>query len=105
MLKIDARLVVHAVDVRIGDKATEILIAHIIRREKDKVERLLVRLPLAVGHPPPCDVGLNADDRLDAAFRCRLHKLNAPVEGAVIGNRNRVHAELLRLVEQGVDLA
>ena len=105
MLKVNAWLVVHAVKVRVGDQTTEVAVARGARGKEDKVERLLIRLPLFIGHAATSHVGLYANDRLDPALGGRLDELNRPVERAVIGNRNGVHAERLRFVHQRINLA
>src|SRR5439155_9506262 len=66
VLPVDSRLVVVAVDVRVGDEAAQVAIAGRVRRQEHEVERLGVGLALLVGHGPASDVRLDADDRLDA---------------------------------------
>ena len=66
VLAVDARLVVVAVDVGVGDEPAQVPVAGHVRREQDQVEGLGVGLALLVAHRPPGDVGLDADDRLDA---------------------------------------
>ena len=105
MFKVNARLVVHAVKVRVGDESAEVAIAGCIRGEQDEVEGLLVSLPLLIAHAATRNVRLHTDDRLDPTFRCRLDKLHGSIEGTVIGNRNGVHAKRLRLIHERVDLA
>ncbi len=94
VLAVDARLVVVAVDVRVGDEAAQVPVADEVLGEQDQVERLGVGLALLVGHRPAGDVGLDPDDRLDALVLRRLVEGDRPVEGAVVGDRHRVHAEL-----------
>ena len=105
MFKVNARLVVHAVKVRVSDESAKVAIAGCARGEQDEVEGLLVSLPLLVAHAATRNVRLHTDDRLDPAFRRRLDKLHGSVESTVIGNRNGVHAERLRLVHERIDLA
>ena len=50
VLAVDARLVVVAVDVRVGDEAAQVLVAGPVLGEQDQVERLGVGLALLVGH-------------------------------------------------------
>ena len=97
---IDARLVVVAIQVRTGDQAAQVLVAGPIARQQDQVVRLLVRPPLAVRHRPPGDVGLHADDRLDARRLARLVEGDGPVQRAVIGHRQRFEAEILGLRDE-----
>ena len=72
VLAVDARLVVVAVDVGVGDQPAQVLVAGHVRRQQDQVEGLAVGLALLVRHRPPGDVGLDADDRLDARLGGRL---------------------------------
>ena len=64
------------------------------------MEGLGVGLALLVGHRPAGDVGLDADDRLDALRPGRLVEGDRAVEGAVVGDRHRIHAQLGRRVDQ-----
>ena len=48
----------------------------------------------------PGDVGLVADDRLDAPLLALVVELDRAVEIAVIGDRAGIHAELLGLLDQ-----
>ena len=105
MLKVNTRLVVHAIKVRVGDESTEVAIAGCARGEQDEVEGLLIGLPLLIAHAATRNVRLHTDDRFDPTFRCRLDKLHGSVERTVIGNRNGVHAERLRLVHERINLA
>ena len=105
VIKVDARLVIHAVEVRIRYKATKVAIAGRVGGEQDKMEGLLIGLPLLIRHATTRNVGLHADDRFNAALHRRLHELHRSVEGAVVGNRNGVHAERLRLVHERIYLA
>ena len=52
---------------------------------------------LFVGHLARGDVGLNAQNRLDAGCVRRLVELDQPVEGPVVGERQRRHALVFRL--------
>jgi hypothetical protein len=64
------------------------------------VEGLRVGLALLVDHRPAGDVRLDADDRLDALGTGRLVEGDGAVEGAVVGDRHRIHAQLCRGVDQ-----
>ena len=100
MLAIDARLVVVAVDVGVGDEPAQVPVAGEVLGEEDQVEGLGIGLALLVGHRPAGDVRLDADDRLDALVPGRLVEGDRAVEGAVVGDRHRVHAQLGRRVDQ-----
>ena len=96
VLAVDPRLVVVAVEVGVGDEAAQVLVADPVLGQQDQVERLGVGLALLVGHRAPGDVGLDADDRLDALGRGRLVEGDRPVERAVVGDGQAVEAELRR---------
>ena len=92
VVAVDARLVVVAVDVGVGDDAAQVLVAGPVPREQDEVERLGVLAPLPVGHRAAGDVRLDPDDGLDAVLLARLVERHGPVEGPVIGDGERVEA-------------
>ena len=100
VLAVDARLVVVAVDVGVGDEAAEVLVAAVVLGQEDQVEGLAVGLALLVGHRPAGDVGLDADDRLDALVLRGLVERDGAVEGAVVRDGHRIHALGGRRVDQ-----
>ena len=100
VVAIDARLVVIAVDVGVGHEPTEVPVADEILGQQDQVEGLGVGLALLVGHRPAGDIGLHADDRLDALVLRGLVEGNRAVQGAVVRDGHRIHALLRRRVDQ-----
>ena len=100
VLAVDARLVVVAVDVGVGDEPAQVPVADEVLGEQDQVEGLGVGLALLVGHRPAGDVGLDADDRLDPLVAGRLVEGDRAVERAVVGDRHRIHAQLRGRVDQ-----
>ena len=94
VVAVDARLVVVAVDVRVGHEPAQVPVADEVLGEEDQVEGLGVGLALLVGHRPAGDVGLHADDRLDALRPGRLVEGDRAVQRAVVGDRHRIHAQL-----------
>ena len=64
------------------------------------MEGLAVGLALLVGHRAAGDVGLDADDRLDALVLRGLVERDRAVEGAVVGDGHRIHALRRRRVDQ-----
>ena len=100
VLAVDARLVVEAVDVGVGEQPAQVAIADEVGRQQDHVERLAVGARVAVRHRPPGDVGLDAHDRLDARLRRRLVERDRSVERAVVGHGERVEAVLDRRVDE-----
>ena len=100
VLTIDARLVVVAIDVGVGDEAAEVLVAAVVLGQEDQVEGLAVGLAFLVGHRPAGDVRLDADDRLDALVLRGLVEGDGAVEGAMVGDGHRIHALGGRRVDQ-----
>src|SRR4029079_18289813 len=100
MLAVDPRLVVVAVDVGVGDEATEVPVADEILCEEDQVEGLGGGLALLLGHRPAGDVRLDANDRLDALRLRRLVERDGPVEGAVVRQGKAVEAPRRRRIDQ-----
>ena len=105
VLAVDPRLVVVAVEVGVGHEPAEVPVADEVRGQEDQVERLGVRLALAVAHRAPGDVRLHPDDRLDALGRRRLVEGDGAVQGAVVGDRERVEAQPLGFVHEVGDPA
>ena len=87
VLAIDARLVVIAVDMGVGDEAAQVEVTGPILREQHEVVGLGVGLALAVAHRAAGDVGLHAEDWLDALREGSLVEGNRAVQGAVVGQR------------------
>ena len=105
VLPVDARLVVVAVEVGVGQEPAEVPVADEVLREEDEVERLGVGLPLAVAHRPAGDVRLDADDRPDPLGLRGLVEGDGAVEGAVVGQGERIEAQALGLVDEIADPA
>ena len=102
---VDARLVVHALDVGQRDELDEIAVARLVLREQDQVViahtiDLAVFLARARGH-----VDLAADDGLHALLLGFLVEIDDAVHGAVIGDGDAVHAELFRRLDELLDAA
>ena len=100
VLAVDAGLVVVPVEVGVGGEPAEVLVARPVLGEQDQVEGLAVGLALLVGHRPARDVGLDAEDRLDALGLRRLVERDRAIERAVVGDRERIHAVLGGRVHQ-----
>ena len=108
---VDARVVVEAVDVGLGDEAHEVVVAGEVLREEDQVVAPLVlvaRRVVARGG----DVRLAAEDRLD------LRKVAVALRGAalvverlqseqvaVVGDRQRRHPPFARAPHERLDAA
>ena len=99
VLPVDARLVVEAVDVGVGDQPAQVAVADEVGGQQDQVVGLAVGPRVAVGHPPPGDIGLDADDRLDARLGRGLVERDGSVQRAVVGDGERIEA----VADRGVD--
>ena len=108
---VDARVVVEAVDVGLGDEAHEVVVAREVLREEDQVMAplaLVARRVVARGG----DVRLAAEDGLDgrqvavALLRATLvvERLQGE-EVAVVGDRQRRHPPLARAPHERLDAA
>ena len=92
VLTIDARLVVIAVEVGVGDDAAEVAVAGPVLGQQDEVKGLGIGLAFAVGHRASGDVGLDADDGLDLPLLAGLVEGDRTVQRAVIGDGQAVEA-------------
>src|SRR5262249_5746534 len=105
-LAIDARLVVEALQVRLRHELDEVLVARPVPYEDREVVGSLIaavlRAPLLAA--PRRHVELAAEDWLDAGLLRGEGGVDRSEEVAVVGERNGGEPELLRLVDQLVEL-
>ena len=101
-LLVHTRPVVVAVEVRGGHQRDQVLIADEVLREEHEVEGLAVSFDprIAVEAALSRDVGLDANDWLDAGVAAERVEVDRAVEGAVIGQGERGHAERFRPCDQ-----
>ena len=104
-LPVDPRLVVEAVEMRGRGEPEEIPVSLRVRRQQHEMERGRVQLGVPIRHPPRSDVGLHPDDGRDAVRAGLLVELDRSVQRAVIGERQRGDAHLLRALHEGSDPA
>jgi hypothetical protein len=104
-LHVDARLVVEALEVALGDELHQIAVPLLVHREQDEVvdpvEAAGLRVPVearALG-----DVDLAADDRLDARLARRLVELDRAEQVAVVGHGCGRHTRTRELADQSLD--
>ena len=102
---VDARLVVHALDVGQRDELDEVAVARLVLREQDQMVvadaiDLAVLLARARGH-----IDLAADDGLHALLLCLFVEVDDAVHGAVVGDGDAVHAERFRRLDEFLDAA
>jgi hypothetical protein len=96
-LLVDARVVVEALEERLGVEELQVLVALLVLRQEDEVVVLALGLVLHRGRR---DVGLAAEDRLDPGVLGLLVEVDHAVHVAVVGEGHRVHAHLLTGLEQ-----
>src|SRR5207245_6341504 len=89
---VDARVVVEAVGERLAAQIAEVAVAGVVSRQKHQV----VAYPLAlVAHPLLArDVGLEADDGLDAVLLRLLIEIDDAEHVPVVGDRYGTHPGL-----------
>ena len=107
---VDARLVVEALRVAEGHQAAEVAVPFLVGRQQDEMEIAGGLEVVAPDDPllvPPIawrDVHLAADDRLHPMRDARLVELDGAEHVAVVGHRDRRHAELLHARHELRDL-
>ena len=111
---VHARLVVEALDERVGAQLDEVAPAGLVLGEQHQVEaavgdaeRLFVapiarREQLAAGarHAVGRDVGFDAEDRLDPRLLAGDVELDGAEQVPVVGERDRVHVERVHALDQ-----
>ena len=100
---IDARVVVEAVDVRLGDEPHEVVIADEILRVEAQVKALLSLVARRV-IASRRDIRLDAENRLHALLAGLVVERLECEEIAVVRDRKRRHSEFLRLRDERLQL-
>ena len=99
-----ARAVVEALDVGLGDQLHQVAVAGVVAGQQHQVGRAALAgvlvVPAVVG-----DVDLAADDGLDAGVAAGGVEVHHAVEGAVVGDGQRIHAQLAGAGDQLRDAA
>ena len=91
-LAVDARLVVEAFEVCLGDELDKVVVSALVVREHGHViGRFVVGAALVAAVRG--DVHLTADDGFDAMLIGNLIKVDCAVHAAVVGDGEAVHAE------------
>ena len=93
-LLVDARLVVVAVQVGLGDQRHQVAVAGLVLGQQDHVVGVGVDFRFLVAMGARCNVGLDADDRLDARRAAGLVELDRPVHRPVVGDAQAGHAQV-----------
>ena len=101
---IDARLVVEPGEVRLGAQVQQVGPAGVVLSQQDQVVPAVgdagVRAVVAIAGR---DVGLDAQDRLDPGLVAREVEGDSPEQVAVVGDGDRVHAQLFHACHQPID--
>src|SRR5947208_2877559 len=105
-LTVHPGLVVEALEVGLRDQLDEISVAGAVPRQDRQVVRALVAAVLgaALLPAPGGDVELAAEDRLDASLLRREIEVDRPEEVAVVRQRDRGQAQILRLLDELLEL-
>ena len=104
-LVVNARVIVKAIQLGSAGQAQQVLIAGLILGQQQQVAGLFIFLGVALFHRAGGQVGLDADDRLDACRGGGVVKLEHPEHGAVVGQAQGGHAHLLGALDQLLDVA
>ncbi len=105
-LLVDARPMVEALGVADRDQLHEIVVAALVRGQQGHVVvRLFDPRSRLVVAAPRRDVDLAAQDGLDAPVDRRVVEGHGSEHVAVVGDGERLHAELAHLVDELVDVA
>ena len=100
-LLVDARLVIHPVEMRLRDQLHEIRVARVVLgQQREMIRRVPPVARPAIQMRTRRHIHLAPDDRLHPRFLAFLKKLNRPEEIAVIRHRHRRHPQRLRLFHQ-----
>ena len=103
-LQIDARPIIEAFDVRDGRELDEVAVPRFARDEQR--EMIVVELPRHAAlflDGPFGEIGLHADDRLDARLARSLEKRNRAEHVPVVGERDGAHAHPLGGLDEILD--
>jgi hypothetical protein len=96
-LLVDPRVVIEPLEVPLGVEERQVLVADLVLRQQDQVKVAAVGPVVAVGRR---DVGLAAKDQLHPGLLGLAVEVERAEHVAVIGDRDRVHPEVLDLGEQ-----
>ena len=100
---IDTGLIVITGQKAFADQPHQVLIAGVVFTQEDQMAHFPARRGTVC--PVPADVGLTADDGLEACLRHGRVEINDAVEYAVVRDGARIHAERLQAFHQGGDPA
>ena len=101
---IDTRLEIKALEERGGGKPDQILESGAVHRQQRQViTRLSHRTRIAIKATAGSDVRLVTQYRIDIRFFGFLIKLNGTMQVPVIGQCQRIHAEVLRLIDEATN--
>ena len=104
---IDSRFVVEASEIRLAAQHEQVLPARVVHREQDEVIAAFAAAAvgaISAGLAGRRDIGLNAQDGLDAFFLAGLIEHCGPEHVAVVGDRAAGHAQLGDAIDKFVNL-
>ena len=105
-LAIDPRLEIEAFEERLRGELEQVGEAGLVTgQEREVVARILLAAGVFLKPAAGRDVGLVADHRVDTGRLRRLVKLERAVKVAVVGDREGVHPQLDRAIDESIDRA
>ena len=99
---VDARLDVEALGEAHGDEIAEVAVARLVLAQQDEVGVAVVDAVLAVGQRAGRDIDLAAGYGLDAGLAAGAVEVDRAVHDAVVGDGQRVEAQSLGALGEGV---
>ena len=101
---VNARMVVHALQLRGGGDLEQVAVARFVFREQEQVRGLFIELCVAVFHAARRHVGFQPDDGLDPVGDGGVVEFDHPKHRAVVGDGDRGHVHLLDALRQLLDI-
>ena len=101
---VNARMVVHALQLRGGGDLEQVAVARLVFRKQEQVRGFLVELRVAVFHAARRHVGFQPDDGFDPVGFGGVEEFDHPKHRAVVGDGDRGHAHLFDALRQLLDV-
>ena len=102
---VHAGIIIEAFQLGGAGDLEQVLIADFVLSQQQQVIAVLVFLRVAVGHAAGGYIGFESQDRFDAGVFAGVIELDHTKHGAVVGDRQRVHAHFFGAVDKLLDLA
>ena len=99
---VDTRFVIKTIQVADADKTAEVAVSFSCLCQQYDMGKTLVIQGCFVAQAAGCDVTFASDDRFDTGLGRFFIKFHRTEHGAVVGNGNRVHAEIRNPLKQPI---